>query len=171
MESRRTRYVLLVPRPLKHPSQFASLLQLFAHVFTTRKFYISYVTWAPLTASPVPLATLVSTTRSPAKKDDVILSPNGFKRYFVAHGGLFSKDGITLDEIRQIKRIGRQPGTEGLICTSPLVFMTSHDSTHLHPQARFVIQTFHCWKSIVKYYRSSSGRTRRNRPDGDQVNV
>jgi len=64
----------------------------------------------------LPLATLVSATRSPAKENNAILSPDGFKRYFVAHGGLFSKDGITLDEIRQIKRIGRQPGTEGLIC-------------------------------------------------------
>jgi len=73
--------------------------KLFAHVFTT-----------------LPLATLVSATRSPAKENNAILSPDGFKRYFVAHGGLFSKDGITLDEIRQIKRIGRQPGTEGLIC-------------------------------------------------------
>lgn len=73
--------------------------KLFAHTFTT-----------------LPLATLVSATQPPAKKQDVILSPDGFKRYFVTHGGLFSKDGITLDEIRAIKRIGRQPGTEGLMC-------------------------------------------------------
>ena len=37
-------------------------------------------------------------------------------RYFVCHGGLFSKDGVTLDEIRAINRIGKQPGTEGLMC-------------------------------------------------------
>jgi serine/threonine-protein phosphatase 5 len=37
-------------------------------------------------------------------------------RYFVCHGGLFSKDGVTLDEIRGINRIGKQPGTEGLMC-------------------------------------------------------
>jgi len=73
--------------------------KLFAHTFTT-----------------LPLATLVIATLPPAKKQDVILSPDGFKRYFVTHGGLFSKDGITLDEIRAIKRIGRQPGTEGLMC-------------------------------------------------------
>ena len=65
----------------------------------------------------MPLATLVSATLPPAKKEDVILSPDGFKRYFVTHGGLFGKDGITLDDIRAIKRIGRQPGTEGLMCT------------------------------------------------------
>jgi len=65
----------------------------------------------------VPLATLVSATRPPAETKDVILSPEGVKRYFVTHGGLFSKDGITLDEIRKINRIGRQPGTEGLMCT------------------------------------------------------
>lgn len=73
--------------------------KLFAHTFTT-----------------LPLATLVSATQPPAKKEDVILSPDGFKRYFVTHGGLFSKDGITLDDVRAIKRIGRQPGTEGLMC-------------------------------------------------------
>ena len=65
----------------------------------------------------MPLATLVSATRRPSVKENVILSPDGFKRYFVTHGGLFSKDGVTLDEIRKIKRIGRQPGTEGLMCT------------------------------------------------------
>jgi hypothetical protein len=54
----------------------------------------------------------------------VILSPDGFKRYFITHGGLFSKDGITLDEIRKINRIGRQPGTEGLMCTFLFTFAT-----------------------------------------------
>ena len=39
------------------------------------------------------------------------------KRYFVVHGGLFSKDGVTLDDIRKIERIGQQPGQEGLMCT------------------------------------------------------
>jgi hypothetical protein len=37
-------------------------------------------------------------------------------RFFVCHGGLFSKDGVTLDEIRAINRIGKQPGTDGLMC-------------------------------------------------------
>lgn len=80
----------------------------------------------------MPLATLVSATLPPVDKQDVILSPNGLKRYFVTHGGLFSKDGITLDEIRAIKRIGRQPGTEGLLCTLPFIFAASGYSTHLH---------------------------------------
>lgn len=84
-----------------------------------------------LTENLVPLATLVSATQPPAKKQDVILSPDGFKRYFVTHGGLFSKDGITLDEIRAIKRVGRQPGTEGLMCTFSFIFMAPGDSAHL----------------------------------------
>jgi serine/threonine-protein phosphatase 5 len=37
-------------------------------------------------------------------------------RYFVTHGGLFSKDNVTLDDIRSIPRIGKQPGNEGLMC-------------------------------------------------------
>ena len=85
-----------------------------------------------LTENLVPLATLVIATLPPAKKQDAILSPDGFKRYFVTHGGLFSKDGITLDEIRAIKRIGRQPGTEGLMCTRFFIFVAPRDSTHLH---------------------------------------
>jgi serine/threonine-protein phosphatase 5 len=37
------------------------------------------------------------------------------KRVLVVHGGLFSKDGVTLDEIRKIERF-RQPPDEGLMC-------------------------------------------------------
>ncbi|KAI9509155.1 phosphoprotein phosphatase [Russula earlei] len=84
--------------------------KLFAHVFTT-----------------LPLATLVIATRPPTNKQNVILSPDGFKRYFVSHGGLFSKDGVTLDEIRKLKRIGRQPGTEGLM--SPQLLWTDPQET------------------------------------------
>jgi serine/threonine-protein phosphatase 5 len=64
----------------------------------------------------VPLATLVNATKPPQQKGDAILSPQGFRRFFVVHGGLFSKDGVTLDDIRQIDRIGRQPGQEGILC-------------------------------------------------------
>lgn len=73
--------------------------KLFAHVFTT-----------------LPLATLVSATKAPTETSTTtILSPQGLKRYFVVHGGLFSKDGITLDDVRKIPRIGRQPGQDGLM--------------------------------------------------------
>ncbi|KAI9246852.1 Metallo-dependent phosphatase-like protein [Sporodiniella umbellata] len=37
------------------------------------------------------------------------------KKIFVTHGGLFSRDNVTLDEIRKIDRSG-QPGNEGLMC-------------------------------------------------------
>ncbi|KAJ7268789.1 Metallo-dependent phosphatase-like protein [Mycena haematopus] len=74
--------------------------KLFAHVFTT-----------------LPLSTLISATKPPPNKTgSPILSPQGLKRYFVVHGGLFSKDGVTLEDIRKIDRIGRQPGNEGLMC-------------------------------------------------------
>ncbi|KAA1476032.1 phospho protein phosphatase, partial [Dentipellis sp. KUC8613] len=75
--------------------------KLFAHVFTA-----------------MPLATLISPTEPPLQKQGAILSPEGLKRYFVCHGGLFSKDGVTLEDIRKVERIGRQPGTEGLMCES-----------------------------------------------------
>jgi len=37
------------------------------------------------------------------------------KRVLVVHGGLFSRDDVTLDDIRKIDRF-RQPGSEGLMC-------------------------------------------------------
>jgi serine/threonine-protein phosphatase 5 len=49
-------------------------------------------------------------------KKNAILSPDGLKRYFVVHGGLFSKDEVTLEDIRKIPRFGKQPGQEGLMC-------------------------------------------------------
>lgn len=70
--------------------------------------------------SLVPLATLISATKPPVpspRDKTVIIGPDGTKRYFVVHGGLFSKDGVTLDDIRKIERIGQQPGQEGLMCT------------------------------------------------------
>jgi serine/threonine-protein phosphatase 5 len=37
-------------------------------------------------------------------------------KYLVLHGGLFSKDGVTLDDIRRINRHARrQPASEGLV--------------------------------------------------------
>jgi serine/threonine-protein phosphatase 5 len=45
-----------------------------------------------------------------------ILTEAGLKRYFVVHGGLFSKDDVTLDDVRKVPRLGRQPGQEGLMC-------------------------------------------------------
>jgi serine/threonine-protein phosphatase 5 len=68
------------------------------------------------TLTLVPLATLVTATKPPSFKEKAILSPDGKKRFFVVHGGLFSKDGVTLDDIRSLDRIGRQPGQEGLMC-------------------------------------------------------
>jgi hypothetical protein len=93
----------------------------------------SILAWtSSLTAILVPLATLVSATRPPTETKNVILSPDGVKRYFVTHGGLFSKDGVTLDEIRKINRIGRQPGTEGLMCTFLFLFVTRRDLNSIH---------------------------------------
>jgi serine/threonine-protein phosphatase 5 len=76
--------------------------------------------------SSVPLATLISATKPPVpspRDKTVIIGPDGTKRYFVVHGGLFSKDGVTLDDIKKIERIGQQPGQEGLMCTGirPLI--------------------------------------------------
>ncbi|GAA5930518.1 protein serine/threonine phosphatase [Sporobolomyces koalae] len=69
----------------------------------------------------LPLATLVSATSSP-RSDATPNPPNptlhlGRKRFFVVHGGLFSKDSVTLEDIRKVPRKTiRQPGQEGLMC-------------------------------------------------------
>ncbi|CAO1614490.1 unnamed protein product [Parajaminaea phylloscopi] len=74
----------------------------------------------------LPLAFLLSSAHPPAPVEDLpwdtptrlgqqaILSSDGRKRYFVTHGGLFAKDGVTLDDIRKVER-RRQPGTEGIM--------------------------------------------------------
>jgi serine/threonine-protein phosphatase 5 len=66
----------------------------------------------------------VSATNPPVGKEveKAILTSEGTKRYFVVHGGLFSKDGVTLDEIRKIRRIGQQPGQAGLMCKLSTIF-------------------------------------------------
>ncbi len=73
----------------------------------------------------VPLATLVSPTKPPIAKDGAILSPDGLKRFFVVHGGLFSKDEVILEDIRKLPRVGRQPGQEGLMCMFGSFFFAS----------------------------------------------
>ncbi|KAG5648620.1 hypothetical protein DXG03_003231 [Asterophora parasitica] len=97
--------------------------KLFAHVFTT-----------------LPLATLVSATKAPVKNvgrpQPPILSPQGLKRYFVVHGGLFSKDEVTLEDIRKIDRIGRQPGQDGLMCE--LLWTDPQDAPGRGPSKRGV---------------------------------
>ena len=122
----------------EHPSQSQSFSSFFAmclrHVWRSP---VGFAWISSLTASLVPLATLVSATQRPAKVQNAILSPDGLKRYFVTHGGLFSKDGVTLDEIRKIKRIGRQPGTEGLMCTFLFMFLMARDLTCINRRGLF----------------------------------
>ena len=77
----------------------------------------------PHTLILVPLATLVNATKPPSSVEKAILSPEGKKRFFVVHGGLFSKDGVTLDDIRTLDRVGRQPGQEGLMCRLLIFFV------------------------------------------------
>jgi len=88
------------------------------HVRSTFDIIVS----ALLTHLLVPLATLISATKPPSSfGPNTIVSPEGYKRYFVVHGGLFSKDDVTLEDIRKINRFGRQPGQEGLMCLSSVL--------------------------------------------------
>lgn len=78
-------------------------------------------TLTPTFDAAVPMATLLTASQFPSNlksegSQPAILSPDGKKRYFVVHGGLFSKDGVTLDDVKNIKRYGKQPGQEGLMC-------------------------------------------------------
>ncbi|GAA6006865.1 PP5 family serine/threonine-protein phosphatase [Rhodotorula paludigena] len=69
----------------------------------------------------LPLSALITASQPPR----VDASPNppnptlykGAKRFFVVHGGLFSNDDVTLDDVRGIPRMKlKQPGQEGLMC-------------------------------------------------------
>ncbi len=71
----------------------------------------------------LPLATLVTASQRPstasplnAAGNPAIFSPTGTRRFFIVHGGLFSKDDVTLEDVRRIDRFGKQPGQEGLMC-------------------------------------------------------
>lgn len=75
----------------------------------------------------LPLATLISTPLPPLQGQDLpatvskaqkspILDEHGKKRFFVVHGGLFSKDDVYLKDIKEIDRHKiAQPGQEGLM--------------------------------------------------------
>lgn len=71
----------------------------------------------------LPLATLVTASEPP--RPDAAPNPknptlyHGVKRFMVVHGGLFSREDVTLDEIRKIDRIAqKQPGHEGLMVSA-----------------------------------------------------
>ncbi|PLW11818.1 hypothetical protein PCANC_20237 [Puccinia coronata f. sp. avenae] len=64
-----------------------------------------------VTASQQPEPSSVS--KIPAKP---FVDPQGRKRYFIVHGGLFSRDEVTFEELRKIPRmVKKQPGNEGLM--------------------------------------------------------
>ncbi|KAF8894057.1 phosphoprotein phosphatase [Infundibulicybe gibba] len=127
--------------------------KLFAHVFTT-----------------LPLATLVSATKPPPRKANAILSPQGLKRYFIVHGGLFSKDQVTLEDIRKIDRVGKQPGQEGLMCE--LLWTDPQDTPGRGPSKRGVGIAF--GPDVTKRWCTLNGvsgiiRSHEVRQDGYQV--
>lgn len=66
----------------------------------------------PLPADKLP----ASASKSPAQVKPILDKETGCKRFFVVHGGLFSEDNVTLDQITKIDRFAKkQPGQEGLM--------------------------------------------------------
>ncbi|PAV18517.1 phosphatase 5 [Pyrrhoderma noxium] len=88
--------------------------KLFAHVFTA----LPLATLLTGTLPPKPLPANIPPTALSSKyiSQTPILGPSGCKRYFIVHGGLFSRDDVTLEDVRKEKRLGRQPGQEGIMC-------------------------------------------------------
>jgi serine/threonine-protein phosphatase 5 len=70
----------------------------------------------------LPVATLVTVPKPPKPRSDALpkpqhytLGPNGTKRYFVVHGGLFSDDSVGLEDVRKIDRVKQQQPVSGTI--------------------------------------------------------
>lgn len=57
----------------------------------------------------------------------------------VVHGGLFSKDGVKLDDLRKVDRI-REPPEEGLMCE--MLWSDPHPQNGRHPSKRGVGVSF-----------------------------
>jgi len=57
------------------------------------------------------------------------------KKVMITHGGLFSQDGVKLDEIRKIDRV-REPPEQGLMCE--LLWSDPHPQNGRHPSKRGV---------------------------------
>ncbi|WFD30500.1 protein-serine/threonine phosphatase [Malassezia sp. CBS 17886] len=65
-----------------------------------------------LTAEELPPAA----SRTRAQIEPILEKGTGHKSYFVVHGGLFSEDDVTLEDIRKLDRFAKkQPGQEGLM--------------------------------------------------------
>jgi serine/threonine-protein phosphatase 5 len=73
----------------------------------------------------LPLATTITATKEPVAGADLpyqaplaqrspILTEDGFKRYFVVHGGLPQEDGVTLDMIKAINRLKIGQPSDGI---------------------------------------------------------
>lgn len=73
----------------------------------------------------LPLATTITATQAPVPGGDLpyhaplaqrspILTQDGFKRYFVVHGGLPQEDNVTLDMIQSINRFKIGQPSEGI---------------------------------------------------------
>ena len=97
--------------------------KLFADVFTSCQSALTSKCSSFAQCCAVPLATLVTASQPPSSgpmqnsTKPPILSPAGLKRFFIVHGGPpCSKDGVSLEEIEQIPRLGQQPGQTGLMC-------------------------------------------------------
>ena len=94
-------------------------------------------------------------------------------KVFVTHGGLFSKDGIKLDDIRKTKR-DKEPGDEGIMCDC--LWSDPTDMNGRHPSKRgisvmfgpdvtekflnennlckYIPNTFIFYSSFILYYRT-----------------
>ncbi|BGP17335.1 hypothetical protein JCM10213_007549 [Rhodosporidiobolus nylandii] len=101
------------------------------------------------TFTALPLAALISASlppRSEPSPSAAVLTPNptlceGKKRYFVVHGGLFSRDDVTLSDIRAIPRMQiKQPGQEGLMCE--MLWTDPQDGMGRGPSKRGVGHSF-----------------------------
>ncbi|WFD00511.1 protein-serine/threonine phosphatase [Malassezia yamatoensis] len=86
-------------------------------LFTESFIAIPLATILSASLKPLPSDQLPdSASHSPAQMHPILDQNTACKKFFVVHGGLFSEDDVTLDQISKIDRFAKkQPGQEGLM--------------------------------------------------------
>lgn len=106
---------------------------------TPVKLFSDVFTALPLACLVSPSLPPTSTASEGSKPAILAVAPAPpHKRYFVVHGGLFSKESVTLQDIRKIDRFNHQPGQEGSGLMLEMLWTDPQEQTGRGPSKRGV---------------------------------